>query len=120
MRFRVLRAGCSTPERSTFVCGDHTANGYTTSSTRRTSARIPSLIWLRLREYGFCLRELDVEHGSRGVAMKDKPEQAAIKKLRALSDQLDIARRSQRAATTELTKTKSDSPRRPSRKTPPR
>ena len=52
--------------------------------------------------------------------MKDKPEQAAIKKLRALSDQLDIARRSQRAATTELTKTKSDSPRRPSRNTPPR
>jgi hypothetical protein len=56
----------------------------------------------------------------RVAAMKEKPEQAAIKKLRDLSHQLDIARRSQRAATTELTKTKSDSARRPSRKTPPR
>jgi len=40
--------------------------------------------------YEICMSSTAV----RGVAMKDKPEQAAIKKLRALSDQLDIARRS--------------------------
>jgi hypothetical protein len=54
------------------------------------------------------------------TAMKDKPEQATITKLRDLSRQLDVARRSQRAATTELTKTKRGSAPRQSRKTPPR